>query len=276
MKRLSVCFPYAILSRLGSIIAFILYSLQALAAQPMPPLTVVLDCSQAPETAEWAETAADIARQQYPFLVAALDSEGFVPADSLKIAFKHMEGVAYASRGTVTISAEWIKQHPDDLGMVVHEMIHVIQAYRGSRTNRVPGWITEGITDYLRFFFYERNGERTCRVNVEKAKYTDSYRTTAAFFDWIVRTVDAGFIKKMNAACRNGRYSVELFKDFTGMTVDELWEKFIDSLKMTANDADKTVYIGFPDNAPFNYCRSEARPSVHPSAQASLTGKKRG
>ena len=203
------------------------FFVHCLVAQPFRPLTVTIDCSEVPETQEWAELAAATAKTQYPFLIAALDSEGFIPADSITIAFKNMDGVAYAGGGKITISAEWIKNHPDDIGMVVHELIHIIQAYK----HRVPGWVTEGIADYLRFFFYERNGERTCRVNPDRAKYTDSYRTTGAFFDWIVRTKDAGFIKRLNAACRGGTYSIDLFREYTGMTVDELWEGFIQSLK---------------------------------------------
>lgn len=205
-------------------------------AQRLPPLKVTIDCSDAPETQEWAELAAATAKEQYPFLIFALDSEGFKPADSLKIVLKNMEGVAYASGGTITISADWIKNHPDDIGMVVHELIHVLQAYsyRRGENNRVDGWVTEGIADYLRFFMYERNGDKTCRVNPERAKYTDSYRTTGAFFDWIVRTKDAGFVKRLNADCRKGVYSRDLFKEYTGSTLDELWDEFILSLKSKA------------------------------------------
>ena len=202
-----------------------------LVAQPLPPLKVATDCTDAPETREWAEKAAKIAEEQYPVLIALLDSEGFIPRDSLTIVFRQMEGVAHAARGQIVISAEWVTvKSPDDFGMVVHELIHVIQAYR----SRVPGWVTEGIADYLRFFVYERNGDRTCRVNPDRAKYTDSYRITGAFFNWIVLTHDAGFIKRLNAACRNGNYSVELFKDYTGLTVDELWDGFIQSLREKA------------------------------------------
>jgi hypothetical protein len=192
-----------------------------------PPLVVHINCSEAPETLEWAENAAVVAKEQYPFLIAMLDQEGYKPADTITIIIRPMEGVAHAAGRNIVISAEWIKRRPDDIGMVVHELIHIIQAYR----HRVPGWVTEGITDYLHFFYYERNGDRTCRVNPDRAKYTDSYRTTAAFFDWIVRTQDAGFIKKLNTACRDGRYSVDLFGEYTGMTVDELWDAFILSLR---------------------------------------------
>ena len=204
-----------------------------LVAQPLPPLKVAIDCTDAPETEEWAEKVAAIAKEQYPVLVALLDSEGYQPADSITIVIRHMDGVAHASGRRIVISVNRVSKNPDDVGVVVHELIHILQAYRRGG-NRTDGWVTEGIADYLRFFVYERNGERTCRVNPDRAKYTDSYRITGAFFNWIVLTHDAGFIKRLNAACRNGKYSIELFKEYTGMTVDELWDGFIQSLREKA------------------------------------------
>ena len=196
--------------------------------KPILPLVVNINYSQAPETREWAEKAQKIAQEQFSVLVALLDSDGFIPRDSLTIIFRPMDGVAHATGKEIHISAEWVTvKSPDDFGMVFHELVHIIQAYR----SRVPSWVTEGIADYLRFFVYERNGERTCRVNPDRAKYTDSYRITGAFFNWIVLTHDAGFIKRLNTACRSGNYSVDLFKDYTGMTVDELWDGFILSIR---------------------------------------------
>ena len=214
-------------------IAIVSLVAQQVEAKNLPPLTVKIVYTEAPDLKEWAENAAAVSKEQYPYLVAMLDSEGFIPADSITIIFREMEGVAHATRREIHIAADWIRRRPDDIGMVVHELIHIIQAYggRGRTGNRVPGWVTEGIADYLRFFWYERNGEVTCRVNPDRARYTDSYRTTGAFFDWIVKTKDAGFIKRLNAACREGTYSVELFQEYTGSTVDELWDGFIKSIR---------------------------------------------
>jgi len=217
-------------------IATVLFCVPQLNAQNLPPLAVALKYDEAPDLKEWAQKAAEVSIEQYPFLVAMLDSEGFTPADSITIIFREMEGVAHATRREIHIAASWIRRRPDDIGMVVHELIHILQAYggRGREGNRVPMWVTEGIADYLRFFWYERNGDVTCRVNPDRARYTDAYRTTAAFFDWIVRTQDAGFIKRLNAACRGGTYSIELFQEYTGHTVDELWDKFIVSVREKA------------------------------------------
>jgi len=197
------------------------------APQKLRTITISLDVSKAPEAGKWGENAIKEAERMASSLIDMLDSEGFVPPTTAKIVFKKMDGVAYTSNDEITISVDWITQHPDDIGMVIHELTHVIQAYRAP----VPGWVTEGIADYLRFFVYEKNGETTCRVNPNRAKHTDGYRTTGAFFDWIVRTQDKDFIKKLNAECRNGKYSDDLFKDLTGKPLDELWTNFIESLK---------------------------------------------
>lgn len=190
-------------------------------------IRVEIDTTGAPETAAWAENAANVVSEEYPKLYQLLYSERIQPVDSVKLVFKKMDGVAHTSGRQITISADWITNHPDDIGMVVHELIHVVQGYR----KPVPGWVTEGIADYIRFFVYEKNGERTCRVNPDRAKYTDSYRTTGSFFNWIVQTHDKEFITKLNAACRHGEYHEEFFKTTTGQSLDDLWSGFIESLR---------------------------------------------
>ena len=46
------------------------------------------------------------------------------------------------------------------IGSVVHELVHVVQEYgRARRENpeatRSPGWLVEGLADYIRWFLYE-------------------------------------------------------------------------------------------------------------------------
>ncbi|MDR0870190.1 MAG: basic secretory family protein [Planctomycetaceae bacterium] len=186
---------------------------------------VKLDCSESPDSKEWGENAVKVVKEQFPKLVKILDSEGFQPAKSITLHFKKMDGVAYTAGTEITISEDWIKKHPEDIGMVVHETIHVVQAYRG----RMPSWVTEGIADYIRFYIYEETGDRVCPVNPDRAKYTDSYRTTAAFFNWIVLDGRKDFITKLNERCRNRQYSDTVFFDLTGKSVDELWNEFIET-----------------------------------------------
>ncbi|MGL6193434.1 MAG: basic secretory protein-like protein [Thermoguttaceae bacterium] len=196
----------------------------------IPELQVEIDCSDSPNSAQWAETGAKIAKEWFPKLVELMDGDDFEPNSSMKIVIKKMDGVAYASGNTVTISENWITQHPEDLGMVVHELIHLVQAYHG---RRIPGWVTEGIADYIRFFIYEP-GNVGVKVNPDRNKYTDSYRITACFFDWIVKNKDPKFITKLNDICRRGEYSREnTFQTLLGKDVDALWEEYTNSLRET-------------------------------------------
>jgi hypothetical protein len=58
----------------------------------------------------------------------------------------------------ITISGKWITEHPDDLGMVIHELVHVVQGYPNSRHK--AGWLVEGIADYIRWWRYEPEAPR--------------------------------------------------------------------------------------------------------------------
>ncbi|MEW6157359.1 MAG: family 16 glycoside hydrolase, partial [Verrucomicrobiota bacterium] len=120
-------------------------------------------------------------------------------------------------------------------GAVVHELVHVVQNYgRGRRDNpeatRPPGWLVEGIPDYIRWFLYEpqsKGAEITAR-NFERARYDGNYRITANFLNWVVANYDKAIIEKLNSASREAKYNDELWKTHTGKTVQELgdlWRK---------------------------------------------------
>ena len=70
--------------------------------------------------------------------------------------------------------------------------------------------------------------------------YSDSYQTTAGFLEYVCRNQDHEFVVKMNAALRQGRYSANLWKEFTGMTVQDLWKEYVSSISET-NAAGKTT-----------------------------------
>jgi len=189
---------------------------------------LVLDYSKAPEAKPWAEKSAALVKEWYPKVAEMLASEGFSPPREMKLVFQPGGGVASTTGDTIHVSADWIKKHPDDFGLVIHEMTHVIQHY----PNPDPSWVTEGIADYVRWFNFEPEGRRP-RPNPQRTKYTDSYQTTAAFFAWIVKNHDKDFVKKLNAVMRQSKYSSNLFKESTGKTVDELWQEYIAACRLT-------------------------------------------
>ncbi len=201
--------------------------------------TFIVDATDAPDLAEWAEQKVlPVVQEWYPKMSEMLASDGYTPPKEVMLQFKNGINVpAFASANQITLNAPWFRRElqGEARGCVVHELVHVVQNYsRSARFNprpaKTPGWIVEGIPDYIRWFLYEpqsRGAEITAR-NWEKAKYDDSYRTSANFFDWVTRTHSADLVRKLNAVCREGEYSPDLWKESTGLTLEELgaaWKK---------------------------------------------------
>jgi len=186
------------------------------------PVKVTVDTRDAPDVAEWGKKAGALAEKWHPIISRLLRSDGHVPPSEVRIVFKKdMKGVAYASGRTITISAKWVTDHPDDFGMVVHELTHVVQGYKRGG----PGWLVEGIADYVRFAHYEP--KTRVIVNPKKASYKDGYRTTAKFLAWAEAQHDRDLVRKLNEALRQGKYNDALFEERTGKKLDRLWADFL-------------------------------------------------
>jgi hypothetical protein len=192
------------------------------------PYQIVINTDEVPEMKPWADQLRPILEKWYPILVKSLPSPGFTAPRRFTVTFrKDKPGVADTAGTHVNCAASWFKQHPDDEGAVVHEMVHVVQQYhwRGN-----PGWMTEGIADYFRWFVYEPPSARP-HPDPHRAKYTDGYRVTAAFLDYIVRTHDKNFVVEMNAAMRQGKYQPQLWEKYAGKNLDDLWNEYIATLR---------------------------------------------
>ncbi len=199
---------------------------------------IVFDLSQAPELKEWVDTKLKpVCAKWYPMIVEMLPSDGYTAPDRFTIVFhSDMRGVANASGRRINCAVPWFKKNLEGeaVGAIVHEMVHIVQQYRRGRGgNRNPGWMVEGLADYIRWFLYESEDKRP-RPNPDRAKYTDSYRTTGAFLAYVKEAHDKDIIKKFNTAMREGKYSDELWKEYTGKTADELWAEYIKTLRESA------------------------------------------
>lgn len=132
------------------------------------------------------------------------------------------DGVAYAHNGQITISSKWLHQRPEDLDLMTHEIMHIIQSYP---SHAGPSWLTEGIADYVRYKYGVDNiGAGWSLPNYSSShNYTNSYRITARFLLWTTEKHDENLIIKLDRNLRNKTYSPELWKKYTGRTLDELW-----------------------------------------------------
>ncbi|WP_324673418.1 basic secretory protein-like protein [Hymenobacter sp. GOD-10R] len=161
------------------------------------------------------------------FVVYPQEAKRFNPKTLKKIKFvvdPSYEGVAATGNGIATYNPKWLKDHPEDIDVVTHEVMHVVQAYPPNSV----GWITEGIADYVRYVY----GVNNLKANWALPDYkegqssTNSYRITARFFAWIEKNVRKSFINELDQAMRAGTYSPEIWKQKTGLTLDELWNTY--------------------------------------------------
>ncbi len=204
----------------------------------------IIDSTKAPALTEWSEKELlPVIEEWYPKLVEMLPSDGYRAPDQVTFEYRDDMGgtPAYAAGNKIALSAPWFpgQLEREAKGCVVHEMGHVVQNYwRARMTNRqpkdTPGWVTEGICDYIRWFLFEpqTNGARV--RDPRQAKYDASYRITGNFLDWVIKEKDKDLLKKLNAAAREGRYEEKLWKDWTGKTVQELgeeWKKAVEDGK---------------------------------------------
>ena len=200
-----------------------------------------LDVSQVPDLKEWAETRLRPAMDKwYPIFRDCLASDGFTAPKQFSVTIKPMDGVAGTGATTVEVSADWIHsqlKHPEwneAVGSILHELVHVIQQYK---TRGNPGWLVEGIADYLRWYQYEPAAHRPKLRNPARARYSDSYKTTAGFLEYVAAHHDHELVVRLNAAMRQGRYRAGIWKDCTGLSVQELWAEYVKSLAAAGSGA---------------------------------------
>jgi hypothetical protein len=134
------------------------------------------------------------------------------------------DGVAETSGNRVRISPRWLKAHPEDIDVVTHEAMHIVQNY----SHPVPGWLTEGIADYARYTYGINNHNGNWWLPDFRANqhYTNAYRVTARFFIWLEKNQPTGIIESLDKAAREGQYTSQIWTKLTGKTVDDLWQDY--------------------------------------------------
>ncbi len=194
---------------------------------------ITIETTEAPDLTEWVrKELAPVVKQWYPKIVQMLPGDGYEAPASVTITFSaSMRGVAATGGTRIRCAARWFRGQlqGEAKGAVVHELVHVVQNYgRARRTNpnatRTPGWLVEGIADYIRWFLYEphtRGAEITER-NIARARYDASYRISANFINWVVETRDRDIVRKLNAAAREGRYVEAMWKEYAGDGLQQL------------------------------------------------------
>ncbi len=160
----------------------------------------------------------------YPELAAAYNPKTL--KDVTIVIDTAYKGVAETDNGKVTISSAWMHKRPEDIDVITHEVMHIVQDYGESVG---PGWLTEGIADYARYKFGVNNDAAKWSLTPYKAgqNYDNAYRITARFLVWIEAKAKSGIVKTLDAQLRQHTYTDNSWKQLTGKTVDELWKTYI-------------------------------------------------
>ncbi len=197
---------------------------------------ISINSAQAPDLKEWAEDKlAPVLAEWYPKIAAMLSSQGFTAPKQMSVKLRPGNDVAFTDGAHITANSTWLKREltGEAIGAIVHEEVHVIQQYGGGRdkpdAKHPPGWLVEGIPDYIRWFLFEPQshgadliwlqGRRNLTIN-----YDGRYRITANFLNYAVENYgrNKNLIGELNAACRDGNYTDDLWKELTGKRLAEL------------------------------------------------------
>ncbi|WP_347157365.1 basic secretory protein-like protein [Pontibacter chitinilyticus] len=162
------------------------------------------------------------------FKVYPQEAERFNPKTATKVTFiidPGYKGVAATSGDIIRFSPAWMLAHPEDIDVVTHEAFHIVQDYGDTPG---PGWLTEGITDYVRYKYGVNNAKANWSLPDYKPEqsYTNSYRITARFLAWLEKHKDNQIADKLNVAMRNHTYTPQIWVSLTGKTLDELWQEY--------------------------------------------------
>ena len=194
-----------------------------------PKVKIVFEGEPTAAARAWADEAAHVVTEWWTQVARLLATDDFRSPERLTLTFKkELKGPAHRTTDGLFIGVAWITAHPEDFGMIIHEMTHAIQDYRG--VPKDSGWLVEGIADYIRYWHYEPELPRR-RIDPAKASWRDGYSTTGAFLAWLVAKHDRRTVRRLDAALRAGKYSDAIFEEITGKALDPLWSEFLTSIR---------------------------------------------
>lgn len=135
------------------------------------------------------------------------------------------KGVAYTRHGKhIGLNPAWLTDHPEDIDCMTHELIHASQHY----PKYDYSWLVEGLADYGRDLFGVNNEAANWKLpeKYKGSKMTAGYRSTAAFLKFIEANYCADIIDFIHNALRAQTFTMELFKEKTGYSIEEMWDAY--------------------------------------------------
>lgn len=195
-------------------------------------LSLVIDGPVDAELAPVAGRLTTLFYECYPKLLKRFEHPRRKAPRTIRLTFDPvLEIPAHCSGDHVTVSVKWLKAHPEDIGLLTHELTHAVQAYPESE----PGWLVEGIADFARHLDgpAKQPGWSLPTKFAAGDSYTTGYGTTARFLVWLEKR-HPGVVGTLHRRLQDREFQLEDFQAETGHSVDELWKSCTDELSRAA------------------------------------------
>ena len=191
------------------------------------PYAVTVLWPEGEEEPVHAQLFTDVYFETYPKM-----REVFGTTDTMEVTvyFQHdSENIAYASEQCIYVSMEYMDAHPADFNLLVHELFHVVQNGYVGDDPIIPA-LTEGMANYARAHYASRQDETWFLSTWQEGQsYMDSYAVTGGFLHWIAQRYGESVLIRLNRTLHEGWYTADVWQNYTGHTVDELWAEYAQS-----------------------------------------------
>jgi hypothetical protein len=240
----------------GVLLATTLLAASAVGGTPPAHFEVRVDISQVPNAKPYVKPTRKLITEWYPKINAILFGKDYpLPLNKVQIIFEpksyigsgadrtelpaHEDEDIPQSVGRIHINFSYLEREKFPyLATLVHELTHVNEQYPNS-----PEWLNEGIADYVRHKYFERDIEPKLppidgyHFNAKqmdqfrKEGYLVGYTIAAQFLFWLEQRKDPGLIVALSSALRDDSYSPGIFRERCGAPLDALWSEFISQSK---------------------------------------------
>lgn len=188
------------------------------------PYTLVVFWPEGEETPVHHKVFEELYFSRYPVM---REVYGTTTATEVTLFFYHApDSVAYTDGQSIFVSIEYMDAHPADYNLLVHELFHVVQNGYYGDDPFIPV-LTEGLADFSRAKYSYRQDDNWALSSWQEGQsYMDSYTVTGGFLNWISQAYGEQLIIRLNRALHEGRYTADVWQDYTGRTLDELWAEY--------------------------------------------------
>jgi hypothetical protein len=207
--------------------------------------TVTIDASTPASLTTFANNTKALIQAWYPKIVWSL---GNPAGTSSTITLKPISGLGNTAQqvgNTIEYNQEWAIANasaPTAPNLFLHEVTHLAQL-SGTGSNYLP-WVHEGMATYMQNYLFGDNNNQTIALSGTNETWMRGYEYSAYMFNYISENFNKpNFVKDLDATFAP-IYDTLFFKNQTGLTVGELWQK-LGGRKVSSPTYFKNVTAGF-------------------------------